>query len=283
MRQPLGQHFLRDPRVVEAILTAAELKKSETALEIGPGKAILTEPLAARVARLVAIELDRELAANLQKRFRTQTTIEIIQADFLKTNLAELFPAPSLPPKIKVLGNIPYAITAPIFEKLLAWPGWETGVFLIQREVADRLRAVEGSKAFGLLTLAVQLFAQVELILDVAPEAFSPPPEVHSSVIRLRRKVLAGLPPEDTPAFFDFARAAFRHRRKTVVNSVAMATEIPKKQLSQWLQSQQLNPALRAEAISLSDYVRIARPWAIYRREIELTGRPSTSTISEHF
>ena len=267
---------------MQAILTAAELKKSETALEIGPGKAVLTEPLAARVKRLIAVELDRELAANLKKRFQTQAKVEILQADFLKTNLSELFPA-ALSEKIKVLGNIPYSITAPIFEKLLAWPGWDTGVFLIQREVADRMRAHEGSKAFGILTLAIQLFAEVELIAGVPPEAFAPPPEVHSSVIRLRRKAQAGLPPEDIPAFFDFARAAFGHRRKTIVNSLSMATALPKNELSKWLQSQQLNPALRAEAIPLADFVRIARPWAIYRREMQLTLDAPTSTITQHF
>ena len=220
MRQPLGQHFLRDAEVVQSILTAAELKKSDTALEIGPGKAVLTEPLAARVDKLVAIELDRELAANLKKRFETQKKITIIQADFLKANLEELFPvllssspavvsgAPITSPgndgKIKVLGNIPYSITAPIFEKLLAWPGWDTGVFLIQREVADRLRAAAGSKAFGILTLAVQLFADVELIRPVPPEAFAPPPDVHSSVIRLRRKKRSGTACRRYPGFLRF-------------------------------------------------------------------------------
>jgi 16S rRNA (adenine1518-N6/adenine1519-N6)-dimethyltransferase len=281
MRQPLGQHFLREPKVVEAILEAAELKKTDRALEIGPGKAILTEPLASRVSHLTAIELDRELAAALKKRFQESTKIEIVQQDFLKANLAELFPAVNGP--IKVLGNLPYSITAPIFEKLLAWPGWETGVFLVQREVAERLGADHGSKAFGILSLAVQVFADVETMMIVPPSAFAPPPKVHSAVIRIKRRKESTLPAEDLLGFFDFARAAFAHRRKTVVNSLEMATEIPKKQLSEWLQSQQLNPSLRAEAIALTDYVRIARPWAIFRRETELTLRAPTSTISKLF
>jgi len=282
MRHPLGQHFLRDPQVVQAILAAADLKKSDTALEIGPGKAILTEPLAARVARLVAIELDAALAQALVRRFATMPHIAILRQDFLKADLAALFPDAGRTP-VKVLGNIPYAITAPIFEKLLAWPGWETGVFLIQREVAARIGAQEGSRAFGILTLAVQLFADVETVLGVPPAAFAPPPDVHSAVLRLRRKKTAALPVADIPAFFDFARAAFSHRRKTLANSLAFATEIPKKQLHEWLESQHLNPAARAETIALADYARIAHPWAIFRREMDLTGGTPTSTITGHF
>jgi len=282
MRQPLGQHFLRDPQVVQAILEAAELKKTDVALEIGPGKAILTEPLAARVAKLVAVELDRTLAQKLVARFATMPYIQIVSRDFLKLDLPPLFPEAAQAP-IKVLGNLPYAITAPIFEKLLTWPGWDTGVFLVHREVVDRLRAVEGSRAFGLLSLAVQLFAEVEAIRQVPPSAFAPAPEVHSTVIRMRRKQTALLPPEDIPAFFDFARAAFGHRRKTVGNSLALATQFPKKQLQEWLVSQQLNFDLRAEAIGLEDYVRIARPWGIFRREMELTGDTPTSTITKPF
>ncbi|HNI11599.1 MAG TPA: rRNA adenine dimethyltransferase family protein, partial [bacterium] len=125
-----------------------------------------------------------------------------------------VFPAPKKP--IAILGNLPYAITSPIFEKLLAWPHWDRGVFLIQREVAERMASAPGSKQFGILSLAVQLFADAEKILVVKPGAFLPPPEVDSAVIRLRRKESTGLSAEETVAFFDFAHGAYAHRRKTL-------------------------------------------------------------------
>jgi 16S rRNA (adenine1518-N6/adenine1519-N6)-dimethyltransferase len=263
MRPSLGQHFLRDPKVIQTILAAAELKASDTALEIGPGKAVLTEPLAARIKRLVAIELDRELEAKLKVRFQSQTKVEIIQGDFLKTDLNALFP--NIP--IKVLGNLPYSITSPIFEKLLAWPGWEIGVFLVQREVAERMRAKAGSRTYGLLSLAIQLSAEVESIAIVPPGAFAPPPAVHSSVIRLRRKAAPVIPPAEVADFFHFARAAFAHRRKTVANAVALETHVDKNRLSEWLLAAGIPAQARAEQITLETYAMMAPRWAVFRRE----------------
>jgi 16S rRNA (adenine1518-N6/adenine1519-N6)-dimethyltransferase len=267
VRQPLGQHFLRDPRVVETILQAAELKPTDLALEIGPGKGVLTEPLSARVAQLVAVELDRTLAPRLTERFAARPSVRIVQADFLKTDLPDLFPKTP----IKVLGNLPYSITAPIFEKLLAWPGWETGVFLIQREVGERIRAQAGSRTFGILSLAVQLFADVELIAQVKPGAFVPPPKVTSVVIRLRRKPALPLAAETMPAFFDLAHAAFSHRRKTLANSLALFSGIDKKKIETWLASQRIAATARAESLALAEYLRLSDPWRIFRREMNLT------------
>ena len=186
MRQPLGQHFLHDAKVVQAILSAAELKSTDTALEIGPGKGVLTEGVARRVKRLVAVELDATLAAGLKIRFSQKASLEIMRGDFLKTDLDPLFRPEERP--VKILGNLPYSITSPIFEKLMGWTGWGVGVFLIQREVAERIASRPGSRAYGILSLAVQLFADAETLLTVPPGAFKPPPEVTSCVIRLRRK-----------------------------------------------------------------------------------------------
>ena len=298
-RPVLGQHFLRDPKVVETILQAAELKPTDTALEIGPGKGVLTEPLISRVKNLVAVELDRDLAPKLQERFGNQPHVKIVQEDFLKTDLDQLFseaspPAPlpvgegskrlpfppppgeGGPPKavgeaIKILGNLPYSITSPIFEKILAWPRWRTGVFLIQREVGERIRSAPGSKVFGVLSLAVQLFAETEMIMLVKPGAFVPPPEVMSMVIRLRRRAALPIPETDVPAFFDLAHAAFSHRRKTLVNTLSLFADVPKKKVDAWLVSQRVAPSARAESLGLEEYARLAHPWAIFRREIDLT------------
>jgi len=257
MRQPLGQHFLNDPNVIEAILTAAELVPSDHALEIGPGKGVLTRPLAARVNRLVVVELDRKLASELLKRVSAKRPPLVVHGDILKTDLDPLFSLDERP--VKVLGNLPYSITAPIFEKLLVWPAWDIGVFLIQKEVAERIRAESGSKAYGILSLAVQLYATAEEILTVGPEAFTPPPEVYSSVIRLRRRAVPLLPPTEAASFFDLVRASFAHRRKTILNSLVLHTGIDKNKLAKWLQAQSIEIEARAEVISLETYVHTTK------------------------
>jgi 16S rRNA (adenine1518-N6/adenine1519-N6)-dimethyltransferase len=271
VRQPLGQHFLHDRHVVRTILDAAELQATDCVLEIGPGRGVLTEQLVTSVQSLVAVELDRALGTKLEAAYHHHPAWKLIQGDFLKSDLPALFPEASLDNPIKILGNLPYAITAPIFEKILAWPGWVTGVFLVQREVGNRMRSLPGSKVFGILSLAVQLFAEVEAIAKVKPGSFSPPPNVMSMVIRLRRRRTLPLAEKDLPAFFDLAHAAFSHRRKTLVNSLALFAQLPKKNVEAWLAQQRVNASARAESLELQEYVRLAVPWAIFRRETKLT------------
>jgi 16S rRNA (adenine1518-N6/adenine1519-N6)-dimethyltransferase len=265
VRQRLGQHFLRDANVIRTLVAAAELKPSDRALEIGPGRAILTDAVAPVVSQLVAIELDDTLAAWLQTRFARRPNVRIIHGDILRVDLDVAAPEALWP--VKVLGNLPYAITSPIFEKLFAWPGWNTGVFLIQKEVAERMQSAPGARAYGILTLAVQLFAEIEPILNVKPSAFQPPPEVMSQVVRLRRRPSCGLSEKDIPAFFDLAHAAFAHRRKTLANSLAMHAEKPKAAVEQWLQKRGISTGIRAEVLPVSEFQRLAPEWAIFRRE----------------
>jgi len=267
VRQRLGQHFLRDLNVVKTILAAAELSSADAVLEIGPGKGILTEPLAARVSHLVAVELDDGLAQRLRQQFHARPSVQIVHADILKIDLDALSSATSF----KVLGNLPYSITSPIFEKIMPWTAWETGVFLIQREVAARITAQPGSRDYGILTLAVQLFAEAETILQVKPGAFLPPPKVSSSVIRLRRKAKPLVAQAAIPDFFDLVHGAFAHRRKTIANSLAFHVKISRSEVEKWLTDQGLRPQARAETVPLEDYVKLSNAWSIFRREINLT------------
>lgn len=269
-RPRLSQHFLHDRHVIQTILRAAELDFDDTVLEIGPGRGILTERLAAEAKKLVAVELDRTLAAQLQARFR-DPRVQILQNDFLKCDLDTLFPEATPEHPIKILGNLPYAITSPIFEKFLPWSGWSSGVFLIQREVGDRILAQAGSKTFGILSLAVQLFAEPKKVGLVKPGSFRPPPNVMSMILRLQRRTALPLGAESIPAFFDLAHAAFAHRRKTLANSLALFTQAPKARVEAWLSQHAIAPQRRAETLALADYVYLAGPWAIFRREIDLT------------
>jgi 16S rRNA (adenine1518-N6/adenine1519-N6)-dimethyltransferase len=265
MRQPLGQHFLRDPKTIHTIVSAAELSRQETALEIGPGKGVLTSALVGKVKKLIAVELDSALASRLAAQWASESAVQIVHGDFLRQDLDALVPGADRP--VKLLGNLPYSITSPIFEKILAWPHWETGVFLIQKEVAERMRSAEGSRVYGILSLAVQLFATVESLLTVGPGAFQPPPEVDSSVVRLRRKPRPEVAADELPAFFDLVHGAFAHRRKTLGNSLALHTGVDKKKVENWLRAQEISPSLRAEMLALRAYARLTAPWRVFRRE----------------
>ncbi len=269
MRAPLGQHFLRDPEVAKTIVAAAELKSTDRVLEIGPGKGALTGELLGVVSHLTAVELDHDLAAEMDRRFKGCERFEIRQGDFLKMDLGTLESAAKLP--IKVVGNIPYSITSPIFEKLMPWTGWEVGVFMIQQEVAERIASAPGSRDYGILSLAVQLFAHAEILAHIKPESFAPPPRVTSAVIRLRRKRSPLLPAEKIPDFFDLAHGAFAHRRKTVANSLAFHSGIARPLVEQWLLQHGVSPAARAETLSLANFVQLADAWSIFRRETKLT------------
>jgi 16S rRNA (adenine1518-N6/adenine1519-N6)-dimethyltransferase len=270
-RPKLGQHFLRDPHAIQTILGAAELKPTDRVLEIGPGRGALTDHLVSRVRDFTAIELDRNLASRLESQGLNQGTCRIIQGDVLKVDLNSVFPNASPEHPIKILGNLPYSIASAIFEKILAWPGWDTGIFLVQREVGNRMRSLPGSRTYGVLSLAVQLYAETELILKVKPGAFSPPPRVHSVVIRLRRRKTLPLAEPDIPAFFDLVHASFSHRRKTLANSLAFFTHAPKARVEDWLTSRGLAANRRAETLALADYVRLTPPWQIFRRQTSLT------------
>jgi len=265
MRQPLGQHFLRDLKVVKTIVAAGELKSGDVTLEIGPGRGVLTGEILGRGVRLTAVELDKAMALDVEKRFSGCDRFAMVKGDFLKSDLDALFP-PEVRP-VKVFGNLPYSITSPIFEKLMQWTGWSTGVFLIQREVAERIAGHPGSRTYGILTLAVQLFANVETIAQVPPGAFNPPPRVTSAVIRLRRKAAPPLAVTEIPAFFDLAHGAFAHRRKTIANSLAFHSGIARASIEKWLLQAGITPSSRAETLGLNEYAALATKWSVFRRE----------------
>ena len=145
--------------------------------------------------------------------------------------------------------------------------------------MAERIASPAGSRAYGILSLAVQLFAEVETVLQVPPGAFSPPPKVSSTVVRLRRKKSPEVPPEFVRDFFDLVHGAFAHRRKTIANSLALFTGQTRADIENWLCQQKISARARAETIALKEYAQLAVAWSIYRREMNLTSHPATSTI----
>ena len=239
----LGQHFLVRGSILEKISALACPNPEQLVIEIGPGRGALTEKLLRRAARVVAIEIDPFLIAHLRLRFAGEERLQIVQADILATDLGQWGHAP-------VVGNLPYYITSPILEKVAALD-LPRAVFLIQKEVAERLVAQPGQRDYGFLTVSMALYAEVRLRFEVKPSAFHPPPKVDSAVISMepRRREL-GI--SDDRAFLEFVGRCFRHKRKTIRNNLA---EIyGHERIDVWPEA-----ALRAEQLSLEQFAAMFR------------------------
>ncbi len=213
MGRKLGQHFLVRKATLARIADETCPADCETVVEIGPGKGALTEFLLERARRVIAIEVDPALASHLWERFPGVSALEVLNADVLKTNLSQWGP-------MSVAGNLPYYITSPIIEKTLALgPLLRVAVFLVQKEVADRLSAQPGTRDYGFLTVQSNLFAVPKTVLRVPPDAFHPPPKVDSAVVRFDPRPEPVL--SDPASFLRFAGLCFRHKRKTLRNNLA--------------------------------------------------------------
>jgi 16S rRNA (adenine1518-N6/adenine1519-N6)-dimethyltransferase len=215
VRQKLGQHFLASSRVLEKIAAAACPEGTHRIVEIGPGRGALTEHLLTRAASVIAIEMDSELAAGLRERWSGDPRLEVIEGNALNFDWTQWGPA-------TLAGNLPYYVATAIVSKYLANPGPLTqAVFLIQKEVADRITAKPGTRDFGYLSVECQYLATPEYLFSVPPGAFRPPPKVDSAVIRLTPRREAQAQYQEARLFLDFASACFRQKRKTLRNNLS--------------------------------------------------------------
>jgi len=248
----LGQHFLIDPNIVRKIVALAAIRPDETVLEIGPGRGALTRMLCERAARVIAIELDRELERRLRETLADCRNLELHQGDALA------YPFGSLPERSVVVANLPYNVSSPILFALLeARERFVRMILMLQTEVAQRLASKPGSKDYGVLSVLAQAFADIRVAFRVAPTCFQPPPEVSSSVVHLTmpRRVPVAIP--DHAAFTKTVRAAFAHRRKTLINSLRdegynAQTILPA------LETAGLQPEIRAERLSIEQFARLS-------------------------
>lgn len=274
-RKPrLGQNFLRDASAAQKIVSALGDISDRTVIEIGPGRGVLTEILAASARRLMAIELDRSLAAQLRMNFVRYSNVEIIEADVLQVNLPNLIarrPAPLLGTSLHaageqheradVIGNIPYYITSEVLLHLLESHEWlETIVIMVQREVADRIVASPGSRDYGLLSATVQLFCRVERLFTLSPDAFSPSPKVHSSVLRMKITPRAAELGVNADEFLAFLKRTFAQKRKTLSNN--LKPHFPADSIEAAFRSARIRPDARAETLSLEQMARIHKSLA---------------------
>ncbi len=259
-RKPkLGQHFLVDHSAALRIVEAFGDLPSSTVLEIGPGRGVLTSLLARRARRVIAIELDRVLAAQLRMRFALTPNVEIIEGDILAMDFDTLFgPKPGStrpgmnhqPERVRVVGNLPYFITSDILLRLFEYRKYfEIIVLMVQREVADRIAAQPGKSEYGLLSATAQLYSRVEKLFTLPPDAFSPPPKVHSTAIRLTiapRLESLGVPES---GFIKFLKQSFGQKRKTLWNN--LKADYQPSALRAALEKSGVKPNVRAEALSL--------------------------------
>ncbi len=273
----LGQHFLASDSFAAQIVAALGDVSQNTVLEIGPGRGVLTSLLVPRVRRLIAVEIDRVLAAQLRLRFSMFPNVEVIEADILSIDFDSLFgPKPGLrrpgiefrPEPAKVIGNLPYYITSEILLRLFDYAKYfETIVILVQREVADRIAAEPGSRDYGLLSATAQLYARVEKLFTIPPGAFSPPPKVHSTALRLtiapRQKELgldgnSGIEAgQMRDGFIDFLKLSFGQKRKTLWNN--LKSNYPEPLLRGALAEAKVKPTARAETLTLEESAKLFR------------------------
>lgn len=250
----LGQNFLADRSARSRIVEALGDISNKTVVEIGPGKAAITELLAQKAHRLVAVELDRELAADLKQRF-AGTRVEVMEQDILTVDLASLANGE----KLLVVGNLPYYIMSDILLHLFRYHSViSRAVVMMQREVADRVAAAPGSRDYGLFSATTQLYARVEKLMTLPPGAFSPPPKVHSSVLRLTFAPRFSELRVDAEGFITFLRQCFAQKRKTLMNNLRTAG-FELSSIAQAAEASGISPQARAEAISLEGMARLYR------------------------
>ena len=248
----LGQNFLRDETAIARIAQSLGPLEARAVVEIGPGRGAITRLLAAQAARLIAVELDPFLAASLSVDF---PSIQVVQQDVLQFDFARA--AEDAGQRLLIAGNLPYYITSPILLRLAAaHASIDRAILMVQREVADRVTAHPGSRDYGLLSVTVQLYGPVQNLFTLPPAAFSPPPEVHSSVFRWRfapRFEELGI--AEAP-FLSFVRHAFAQKRKTLSNNLRAASYTPA-QIATALGAASIEPQARAESLSIESLAQI--------------------------
>ena len=253
-RKSLGQHFLNDRRILGRIADALQLKGGETVLEIGPGRGALTDILAERAGRLIAVEVDRALAALLRERYARRGNVLIAEADVLELSLGELAAGPFV-----LVGNVPYYITTPILFHALQPPRAERAVYLVQREVADRLSAAPGTKEYGALTVNVAAVARAETLFKVPAGAFTPPPKVESAVVRITPLATPLVTPEEERPFRLLVQGAFGMRRKQMRRVLRSLRALDAESADAILHTIGIDPMARPETLTPAQFVALLR------------------------
>ena len=250
-RKRFGQHFLHDRAVVRRIVDAVAPRPGDVVVEIGPGRGALTFPLLETGCELHVVEIDRDLATTLRRQAVGHPNLTVHEADALEFDLARVAPPPR---RLRVTGNLPYNISTPlVFRLLAALPRIADMHLMLQREVVDRMASPPGTRAYGRLSVMVQLDCEVERILQVGSGAFSPAPRVDSAVVRLRPRPRAGLAPAHRARFEAIVRSSFAKRRKTLRNALRGLCDEAE------IGAAGIDPQARPETLTIDEFIELTR------------------------
>lgn len=260
LSKSLGQNFLTDKNIIDRIVESAEIGPDDLVIEIGPGIGVITGEAAAVAKKVIAVEIDKNLIPILKETMSEFDNVEIVNRDILKTNVNGLIEGcgDSIS-GVKIIGNLPYYITTPIIMKLL-----EDGVkadsitVMMQKEVADRIKAEPGTKAYGALSVAVQYYCTVDAVVNVPKEVFVPQPKVDSTVLRLSIREETPVTLSDREVFFRCVKAGFGQRRKTLLNSLMGVEGMTKEGVRAALEAAGINPSRRAETLDLEEFAMLS-------------------------
>ena len=263
LTKSLGQNFLTDKNIIDDIIEGADIGENDLVIEIGPGIGVITWEAAQVARKVIAVEIDKNLIPILKDTLAGQDNISIVNADILKTDVNALIDeARAADPElagVKIIGNLPYYITTPIIMKLLEDGVKADGItIMMQKEVADRIKAAPGTKAYGALSIAVQYYCEVSSVVNVPKEVFVPQPKVDSAVLNLR--ILADRPADvrDREIFFAVVKAGFGQRRKTLNNSLMGVAGITKEIVADSLAAAGIDPTRRAETLDLQEFAELS-------------------------
>lgn len=270
LSKSLGQNFLTDKHIIDKIIEDSFIGEQDLVIEIGPGIGVLTHEAAEAAGKVIAVEIDKNLIPILQETLKEHDNVEIINRDILKTDLNEVIDANSLingkeRTGVKIIGNLPYYITTPIIMKIL-----EDGVradsitIMMQKEVADRIKAEAGTKAYGALSVAVQYYCTVTHVVNAPKEVFVPNPKVDSTVIRLDIRKEKPVTLKDEKLFFQCIKAGFGQRRKTMSNSLTGVNGMSKADVGEVLNLIGIDPGRRAETMNIEEFAMLAN--AVYEK-----------------
>ena len=249
-RKRFGQHFLCDPNVIDHIVAAVAPRPGERLVEIGPGRGVLTDALLHAGCDLWAIEIDRDLVALLERRYRDAANFHLVTGDALRTDYRAFVHDGQL---LRLVGNLPYNVSTPLLFQLLAQRELiEDMHFMLQKEVVDRLAAAPGSKVYGRLSVMVQYHCTVEPLFDVPPSAFAPPPKVDSAVVRLTPRAHIEPAAKDPALLEKLVNLCFQQRRKTLRNCLKTLVE------PQHMDSLDAPLSVRPETLTVADFVTLS-------------------------
>ncbi|MDH7499894.1 MAG: 16S rRNA (adenine(1518)-N(6)/adenine(1519)-N(6))-dimethyltransferase RsmA [candidate division NC10 bacterium] len=260
-KKRLGQNFLVDEHVLEAVVEAAEIKGQETVIEIGPGLGLLTRQLCRAAGWVLAIELDPSLFSILKRQLAGFPNLSLVQSDVLAFDLESWLSQGGHQGKAKVVANLPYYLSTPLLFQLLAYRHlFSLWVLMVQKEVAERIGARPGSKDYGSLSIALQLYGEVEPVLSVSKEAFYPRPQVDSAVLKIRMREEPRAKIEDETLFRELVRSAFSQRRKMLRNALArqMVPGLKQEVWERAFANAGIASQRRGETLSIEEFARLA-------------------------